>query len=112
MGIHLKVPPTLTGAFADAEHFTGVTRKVYEPRLLSKQFQRGPLPARRNIQWLTHRVATGLTVEQWDDKFFTEYLTENRFAGEMGTNENNIIQVKENLTRSPATASTSRSSTG
>ena len=26
-------------------------------------------------------VATGLTVEQWDDKFFTEYLTENRFAG-------------------------------
>ena len=48
-----------------------------------------------------HRVATGLTVEQWDDKFFTEYLTENRFAGEMGTNENNIIQVKENLTKKP-----------
>lgn len=45
------------------------------------------------------RVASGLTVEQWDDKYFTEYLTENRFAGEMGTNENNIIQVKENLTK-------------
>lgn len=45
------------------------------------------------------RVATGLTVEQWDDKFFTEYLTENRFAGEFGTDENNIIQVKENLTK-------------
>ena len=47
------------------------------------------------------RVATGLTVEQWDDKFFTEYLTENRFAGEMGTNESSIIQVKENLMKKP-----------
>lgn len=47
------------------------------------------------------RVATGLTVEQWDDKFFTEYLTENRYAGEMGTSENAIIQVKENLTKKP-----------
>lgn len=47
------------------------------------------------------RVASGLTVEQWDDKFFTEYLTENRFAGEMGTNESSIIQVKENLTKKP-----------
>jgi N4-gp56 family major capsid protein len=44
-------------------------------------------------------VATGLTVEQWDDQFFTEYLTENRFAGEMGTSETSIIQVKENLTK-------------
>lgn len=42
-------------------------------------------------------VSTGLTVEQWDDQFFTEYLTENRFAGEMGTSETSIIQVKENL---------------
>jgi N4-gp56 family major capsid protein len=47
------------------------------------------------------RVATGLTVEQWDDKFFTEYLTENRFAPEMGTREGNIIQVKENLMKKP-----------
>ncbi len=47
------------------------------------------------------RVASGLTVEQWDDKYFTEYLTENRYAGEMGTNENSIIQVKENLTKKP-----------
>lgn len=47
------------------------------------------------------RVASGLTVEQWDDKFFTEYLTENRFAGEMGTNEASIIQVKENLSKKP-----------
>lgn len=47
------------------------------------------------------RVATGLTVEQWDDKFFTEYLTENRFASEFGTRENSIIQVKENLMKKP-----------
>jgi N4-gp56 family major capsid protein len=47
------------------------------------------------------RVATGLTVEQWDDQFFTEYLTENRFSGEMGTRENSIIQVKENLMKKP-----------
>jgi N4-gp56 family major capsid protein len=47
------------------------------------------------------RVATGLTVEQWDDKFFTEYLTENRFSAEMGTREGSIIQVKENLMKKP-----------
>jgi len=47
------------------------------------------------------RVATGLTVEQWDSQYFVEYLTENRYAGEMGTSENNIIQVKENLTKKP-----------
>jgi len=47
------------------------------------------------------RVSTGLTVEQWDSKYFTEYLTENRYAGEMGTNENSIIQVKENLMKKP-----------
>lgn len=44
-------------------------------------------------------VATGLTVEQWDDKFFTEYLSENRYSSEMGSNENSIIQVKEDLTK-------------
>jgi N4-gp56 family major capsid protein len=44
-------------------------------------------------------VASGLTVQQWDDKFFTEYLTENRYAGEFGTDESSIIQVKEDLTK-------------
>jgi len=44
-------------------------------------------------------VATGLTVQQWDDKFFTEYLTENRFSAAMGTDENSIIQVKEDLAK-------------
>lgn len=47
------------------------------------------------------RVASGLTVEQWDSQFFTEYLTENRFKSEMGTSESNIIQVKENLSKKP-----------
>lgn len=45
------------------------------------------------------RAISNLTPEQWDDQFFTEYLTDNRYSGEMGTNENNIIQVKENLTK-------------
>ena len=45
------------------------------------------------------RVASGLTVEQWDEKFFVEYLSENRYSGEMGTDESSIIQVKENLTK-------------
>ena len=44
-------------------------------------------------------AATGLTVQQWDDKFFTECITQNRFAGEMGTSQNAIIQVKEDLTQ-------------
>lgn len=47
------------------------------------------------------RVASGLTVEQWDEKYFVEYLTENRFANEMGTSEGSIIQVKENLMKKP-----------
>ena len=44
-------------------------------------------------------AATGLTVQQWDDKFFVEHIQENRFAMEMGTSENSIIQVKEDLTK-------------
>ena len=44
-------------------------------------------------------AATGLTVQQWDDQYFTEYLRNNPFAAYMGTSENSIIQVKENLTK-------------
>ncbi|MFV1536946.1 DUF4043 family protein [Phaeobacter sp. JH204B] len=44
-------------------------------------------------------AATGLTVQQWDDKFFVEHVQQNRFAPEMGTSENAIIQVKEDLTK-------------
>lgn len=46
-------------------------------------------------------AATGLTVQQWDDKFFTEHIAENRFASEMGTSPSSIIQVKEDLTQKP-----------
>jgi N4-gp56 family major capsid protein len=45
------------------------------------------------------RAIANLTPEQWDDKYFVEYLSENRYSGEMGTDENSIIQVKENLTK-------------
>jgi hypothetical protein len=44
-------------------------------------------------------AATGLTVEQWDSKFFKEYIQDNRFAKYMGTGEGNLIQVKEDLTK-------------
>lgn len=44
-------------------------------------------------------AATGLTVQQWDDKFFTEYVRENRFKPVMGTNENAVIQLKNDLTK-------------
>lgn len=45
------------------------------------------------------RANANLTPEIWDDQFFVEYLTENRYAGEFGSNENSIIQVKEDLTK-------------
>lgn len=45
------------------------------------------------------RAATGLTVQQWDDRFFTEYLQENRFRPYMGTDENSVIQLKDDLTK-------------
>lgn len=43
-------------------------------------------------------VAAGLTVQQWDDKFFTEYIRANRFKKYMGKDENAMIQMKEDLT--------------
>jgi N4-gp56 family major capsid protein len=42
-------------------------------------------------------AASGLTVKQWDDQFFREYVRENRFARYMGTDESSIIQVKKDL---------------
>jgi len=44
-------------------------------------------------------VATGLRVQQWDSKFFTEYVQANRFKRYMGTTENSLIQVKKDLTK-------------
>jgi hypothetical protein len=46
-------------------------------------------------------AATGLTVQQWDDGFFVEHVQGNRFSGEMGKDENSIIQVKEDLGKKP-----------
>ena len=49
---------------------------------------------------LTNAIA-GLTPQQWDDKFFTSYVRANQFAKYMGTSENALIQVKEDLTKKP-----------
>jgi len=40
-------------------------------------------------------VPTLLQVEQWEDKFFTEYLHDGGFQSLMGTDEASVIQVKE-----------------
>jgi hypothetical protein len=47
---------------------------------------------------LTPSVA-GLTPQIWDDKFFTSYVRANQFSRYMGTSENSLIQVKEDLTK-------------
>jgi len=44
-------------------------------------------------------AATGLTVQQWDDKFFREYLGNNPFKPYMGKGTSSVIQIKENLTK-------------
>jgi N4-gp56 family major capsid protein len=44
-------------------------------------------------------AATGLTPQQWDDKFFVEYLQNHPFKPYMGTDENSIIQIKEDLSK-------------
>ena len=43
-------------------------------------------------------AATGLTVQQWDDKYFVDYVRETRFQKYMGTDVNKIIQTREELT--------------
>ena len=43
----------------------------------------------------------GLTPQQWDDEFFSEYIRANRFLPYSGTDENAIIQMKEDLSRKP-----------
>jgi N4-gp56 family major capsid protein len=43
--------------------------------------------------------ATGLEVQQWEDKFFTQYLHDGRFKSMQGTDEGAIIQMKEDLTK-------------
>lgn len=44
-------------------------------------------------------VAAANTEELWDRDFFTSYVRANRFRRYMGTSENSIINVKEDLTK-------------
>lgn len=46
-------------------------------------------------------VPTGLTVQQWDEKYFVQYLNNNFFKPFMGTGSSKMIQVKEDLTKKP-----------
>lgn len=46
-------------------------------------------------------VPSGLTVQQWDDRYFTEYLNRNWFKKFMGRGSNAMIQVREDLTKKP-----------
>ncbi len=49
----------------------------------------------------TTTVPAGLTVQQWDDEYFVEYVNQNWFKKFMGTGVNSMIQVREDLTRKP-----------
>lgn len=51
-------------------------------------------------------VPTGQTVQQWDEKYFSEYLNNNWFKQFMGTGSSKMIQVKEDLTKKPGDAVT------
>lgn len=51
-------------------------------------------------------VSTALRVKQWDDKAHREYVRANRFRKYMGTDQNSIIQVKEDLTKKKGDAIT------
>ncbi len=42
-------------------------------------------------------ASAGLTPQQWDDQFFTDYVRASRYRRYMGTDEASIIQLKEDL---------------
>ena len=44
-------------------------------------------------------VPSGLTVQQWDDQYFKDYINRNWFKKFMGTGMGSMIQVREDLTR-------------
>jgi N4-gp56 family major capsid protein len=46
-------------------------------------------------------VTTNLVEQRWDNDFFTSYVRKNRFNRYMGTDENAVIQIKEDLTKNP-----------
>lgn len=51
-------------------------------------------------------VPAGLTVQQWDDKYFVEYVNRNWFKKFMGVGANSMIQVREDLVKKPGDAIT------
>lgn len=44
-------------------------------------------------------AVSGLTPQQWDDKFFVDYVRASRYKRYMGTAETDMIQLKEDLTK-------------
>lgn len=54
----------------------------------------------------TNMIPIGLTVQQWDDYYFRQYLSKNWFKRFMGTGSNAMIQVREDLTKKPGDAIT------
>ncbi len=51
-------------------------------------------------------ISAAVRAKQWDDNFFMEYVRANRFKRYMGTSENSIIQIKNNLTKKKGDAIT------
>lgn len=51
-------------------------------------------------------ISTANRVKQWDDKAHVEYVRKNRFKRYMGSTENSIIQIKEDLTKKKGDAIT------
>lgn len=46
-------------------------------------------------------VPAGLTVQQWDERYFREYINRNWFKKFMGSGASSMIQVKDSLTTKP-----------
>lgn len=44
-------------------------------------------------------AVSGLTPQQWDSEFFTDYVRASRYKRYMGTDEGSIFQLKEDLTK-------------
>lgn len=51
-------------------------------------------------------ISTANRVKQWDDRAHKEYIRSNRFKRYMGTSENSIIMLKEDLTKKKGDAIT------
>ncbi len=54
----------------------------------------------------TIETTHGVSAEQWSSEVFGEYLGQNPFFNFMGTNSTSIVQVKEELTKTPGDAIT------